>query len=160
MPPDHFPLSPANHANTHRFAGATARIQHCIPDAALLLAARVFTAAIFFQSGQTKMDGWALSGNAFYLFQEEYRLPWLNPEATAYLTAFAEHLFPLLLLLGFATRLSALSLLVMTLAIQLFVYPDAWPTHGTWATLFLLLIAKGAGNWSVDFMLAKHWPLD
>lgn len=157
MKPDHFLQSPTTQLSLQRLVGSATRIQHSIPDAALLLAARVFMAAVFFQSGRTKMNGWAISDDALYLFQEEYRLPWFNPEVAAYLTAISEHLFPLLLLLGFATRLSALSLLVMTLVIQIFIYPDAWPTHGTWATLFLLLAVKGAGDWSVEFMLAKYW---
>jgi len=157
MTPARFSSASASHSTIRRFFAGTARLHNNIPDALLLLAARVFTAAIFFQSGRTKMNGVMLSENALFLFQEEYRLPWLNPQTAAYLTAFAEHMFPLMLLLGFATRLSALSLLIMTLVIQLFVYPDAWPTHGAWATLFLLLIAKGAGDWSVDFLAAKRW---
>jgi putative oxidoreductase len=47
------------------------------------------------------------------------------------------------LLLGLCTRLSALALLAMTAVIQIFVYPDAWPTHLSWAGLLLYLIARG-----------------
>lgn len=121
-----------------------------VPDAVLLLAARVFPAAVFWQSGRTKLDGWRLNENALYLFQEEYRLPLLDPVVAAHGAAIAEHLFPLLLVLGLATRVSALALLVMTAVIQVFVYPDAWPTHGTWAALLLLLAARGGGAWSLD----------
>jgi putative oxidoreductase len=120
------------------------------PDNALLLAARAFPAAIFWQSGQTKVDGFALSENAIFLFQEEYRLPLLPPELAATLAAVAEHVFPVLLVLGLATRLSALALIGMTATIQVFVYPDAWPTHGVWAVALLLVAAKGPGAWSVD----------
>ena len=38
----------------------------------------------------------------------------------------------------------------MTAVIQLFVYPDAWPTHLTWATLALYLVGRGAGPMSLD----------
>lgn len=121
-----------------------------LPDDGLLLAARLFPAAIFWQSGRTKVDGFALSENALFLFQEEYRLPLLPPELAATLAAVAEHVFPVLLVLGVATRLSALALIGMTATIQVFVYPDAWPTHGVWAVALLLVAAKGPGAWSVD----------
>ncbi len=127
-----------------------------IPYALTALAARVFPAAVFWQSGQTKLDGWRVSENAIYLFREEYRLPLIDPAIAAHLTAFAEHFFPILLVLGLATRFAALSLLVMTFVIQIFVYPGAWPTHGTWAACFLILIAKGAGAWSLDHMIATR----
>jgi len=92
----------------------------------------------------------ALTDGAVALFREEYRLPWIDPGLAAHLAAYAEHLFPLLLLAGFATRLSALALLAMTAVIQVFVYPDAWPTHLSWAGLLLLLVARGAGVLSLD----------
>ncbi|HEX4910246.1 MAG TPA: DoxX family membrane protein [Permianibacter sp.] len=127
-------------------------------DDLLLLLARVFPAAIFWQSGQTKVDGWQLSESAVYLFQEEYRLPLLDPLLAAQLAAFAEHVFPALLLLGLLSRLSALALLAMTLVIQTFVYPDAWPTHGVWAVSLLWVFAKGGGRWSVDALFSRRAP--
>jgi putative oxidoreductase len=62
----------------------------------------------------------------------------------------SEHLLPLLLLLGLGTRLAALGLLGMTLVIQLFVYPDAWPTHLTWAVALLYLVGRGPGALALD----------
>jgi putative oxidoreductase len=56
----------------------------------------------------------------------------------------------LLLLLGLATRAAALGLLAMTAVIQVFVYPDAWPTHLSWAALMLLLVRQGGGAFSLD----------
>ncbi len=123
----------------------------------LLLLARVAPAAIFWQSGRTKVDGWQLNDSALYLFANEYRLPLLAPYSAAVLAAIAEHLFPLLLLLGLGSRLAALALLGMTLVIQLFVYPDAWPTHGTWAVALLLLLAQGPGRLSLDHLLSVYW---
>jgi putative oxidoreductase len=120
------------------------------PEDLLLLAARVFPAAIFWQSGRTKVEGFALSENALFLFEEEYRLPLLPPELAATMAAIAEHAFPILLVLGLATRLSALALLGMTATIQIFVYPDAWPTHGVWAVALLLIAIKGPGVLSLD----------
>lgn len=118
--------------------------------------ARLFPAAVFWQSGQTKLEGWQVSESAVLLFQEEYRLPVLDPLLAAHLAAVAEHLLPVLLVLGLATRLSAAALLGMTLVIQFLVYPDAWPTHGVWATCFLLLIARGPGVFSLDALLARR----
>lgn len=122
---------------------------------ALLLMARIFTAAVFWQSGQTKVDGWQLNETALFLFQEEYRLPWLDPTLAASLAALAEHLLPLLLWLGLGTRLAAGGLLMMTLVIQTLVYPDAWPTHGTWAVALALLVLHGPGRWSLDHGLRQ-----
>lgn len=137
-----------------------------IPDSLILFLGRFSIAAVFWKSGQTKIEGLAidlingefqlgwphLSDSAVELFASEYKLPLIPPELAAPMAAFAEHLFPILLLVGFATRFSALALLIMTMTIQLFVYPDAYPTHGVWATVLLVLIAKGPGQISLD-----HW---
>ena len=115
------------------------------------LAARLGIAATFFLSGRTKVDGvLAVNDGAVMLFREEYRLPVLDPVLAAHLAAYAEHLFPLLLVLGLFTRLSALALLTMTAVIQLFVYPAAWPVLLVWAASLLSLIAEGAGRLSLD----------
>lgn len=125
-----------------------------LPDALLLLIARLGIAATFFLSGRSKVEGWfTLTEGAFELFRTEYALPLLPPELAAYMAAGAEHLFPALLVLGLATRLSAAALLGMTMVIQTFVYPDAWPTHLVWAGLLLPLIGRGGGDWSLDRML-------
>ena len=84
-------------------------------------------------------------------------MPLLSPEVAAHLAAFAEHGFALLILLGLATRVSALALLGMTLIIQTFVYPDAYPTHGTWAAILLYLMARGPGALSIDHLLARRF---
>jgi putative oxidoreductase len=117
----------------------------------LALAARFGIAGVFWMSGRTKVDGWlAVSENAVALFEDEYKVPVLSPELAAHLAAYAEHLFPVLLVLGLATRVSALALLGMTAVIQVFVYPLAWPTHLVWAAALLYLAARGAGRLSID----------
>jgi putative oxidoreductase len=137
-----------------------------IPDSLIALVGRFSIAATFWKSGQTKVEGLAidivdgtfsigvprLSDSALELFRDEYRLPLIAPELAAPMAAVAEHVFPLLILVGLATRFSALALLVMTLVIQIFVYPGAYPTHGLWAAVLLYLIAKGPGAVSID-----HW---
>jgi len=127
------------------------RLTRIVSHDALALATRVGVAAIFFYSGRTKVEGLlTLTDSAYELFRTEYKLPFVPPEIAAHLAAYSEHLFPLLLVLGLFTRLSALALLGMTLVIQVFVYPDAWPTHLSWAALLLYLVGRGGGRLSLD----------
>jgi putative oxidoreductase len=126
-------------------------LEGLIGHALLALAARFGVGAVFFLSGRTKVDGLlTVNENAYTLFREEYKVPLLPPELAAHLAAYAEHALPILLFLGLATRLSALGLLGMTAVIQVFVYPDAWPTHLTWAAGLLYLAGRGAGPLSLD----------
>lgn len=125
-----------------------------IPHSLVALVARLSIAAVFWQSGQTKVDGVMLNDAAIFLFENEYKLPLVDPTIAATLAAISEHLFPILLFLGLGSRLAALALLGMTLVIQLFVYPGAWPTHGTWAACLLLIVAQGPGIISLDHLIA------
>ncbi len=127
-----------------------------IPQSLISLAARIFPAAVFWMSGQTKVQRLHVTDNAIALFRDEYRLPLIDPVLAANIAAFSEHFFPVLLVIGLASRLSALALLCMTAVIEIFVYPDAWPTHGVWATCFLVVIARGPGIFSVDHLLARR----
>lgn len=141
-----------------------------IPDSLIAFIGRFSIAAIFWKSGQTKVQDFAidivsgevtlgmprLSDSAVALFRDEYKLPLIPPELAAPMAAFAEHLFPLLILIGLATRFSAAALLVMTLTIQLFVYPDAYPTHGVWAAVLVFLMAKGPGVFSLDHLISRR----
>lgn len=123
------------------------------PLSLLLLVQRLGIAAVFFMSGRTKIEEgtWLkLSDGAFELFRADYALPFIPPVPATYAATTAEHLFPILLTLGLFTRVSAAGLLVMTLVIEIFVYPDAWPTHLSWAGLLLPLIALGGGKLSLD----------
>jgi putative oxidoreductase len=142
-----------------------------IPNTLLAFVARFSIAAVFWKSGETKIQGFAvdivnrefilgwprLSDSVVNLFRDEYHLPLVPPEIAATLAATAEHLFPVLILLGLATRLSALALLGMTMTIQLFVYPDAYPTHGTWAAVLLYLMVHGPGKLSLDHWIARRY---
>jgi putative oxidoreductase len=129
-------------------ANCAARV---LPASVLLLVARLGIAAIFFLSGRTKVEGLlTITDSARELFQTEYRLPLLPPEVAVHLAAYTEHLLPILLVLGLFTRAAALGLFGMTLVIEIFVYPDAWPTHLSWAAILLPIIAYGAGKWSLD----------
>lgn len=129
-------------------------IQRLLPEALLLLVARVAIAAVFFLSGRTKVTGFLeLKPSTYTLFRSEYALPLIPPDWAAHLATYAEHLFPLLLVLGLLTRPAAAALLGMTLVIEVFVYHAAWPVHLTWAGLLLPLLAYGGGAWSLDRLI-------
>lgn len=142
-----------------------------IPYSLIAFIARFSIAAVFWKSGQTKVEGLAidlidgtfqigwphLADSTIPLFQSEYHVPLVSPEIAAHMAAFAEHFFPILILVGFATRFSALALLGMTLVIELFVYPDAYPTHGTWAAVLLYLMTTGPGKLSIDHLIARRY---
>ena len=127
------------------------RLGQLIGDSFLVLVARLSVAAIFFMSGRTKVAGFlTITPSTYELFRTEYSLPFISPELAAHLSTYSEHLFPVLLVVGLFTRLSALALLGMTFVIEVFIYPDAWPTHLSWAGLLLLIVARGAGALSLD----------
>jgi len=127
------------------------RLGTWIGHSLIALAARYGIAATFFMSGRTKVTGFlTITPGTYELFRDEYKIPLIPPEIAAHMAAYSEHLFSLLLALGLMTRLSAFALLGMTSVIEIFVYPDAWPTHLTWAGLMLYLIARGGGIVSLD----------
>ncbi|WP_413206909.1 DoxX family protein [Rhodospirillum sp. A1_3_36] len=145
-----------------------------LPDWVIALFARISLASIFWASGQTKVvstTAFSILGREIgvpvhfpphltpltpVLFAEEYKVPLLPPELAAWMAALGEMVFPILLVLGLATRLSALGLLGMTLVIQIFVYPNLWSDHMLWAAGLLFLIAKGPGWLSLDFLVARR----
>jgi putative oxidoreductase len=131
-------------------------IARLIPASLLGLFARLAIAYTFWSSGRTKVDGILnVTDTTLYLFKEEYAVPVIPSNIAAYMATYAEHFFPILLVLGLFTRFAALSLLLMTLVIQLFVYPDAWNVHMWWAIAMLYLIKQGGGMASFDYMIGK-----
>lgn len=166
-------MHPSTHSRSLPARAINTYIAACsrIPESLVQLLARVSIAATFWLSGQTKVEGFVLdpiglqaqfgwprlSEGAVELFRSEYALPLLPPEPAALMAATAEHVFPLLLLIGLGTRLSATALLGMTLVIQTFVYPSAWPTHGVWAAVLLYVMMRGPGRFSIDRLLANRF---
>lgn len=129
------------------------RLAERIPYSLVALVARLAVASVFWRSGRTKVEGFLqIKDNTFFLFREEYKVP-LLPDHAAYLATIAEHVFPVLLVVGLASRLSALALMAMTLVIQVFVYPDGWPEHILWFALLLLIAARGPGALSLDHLI-------
>ncbi|MFO1101876.1 MAG: DoxX family protein [Methylocystis sp.] len=145
-----------------------------IPYALIALFLRIVAAHPFFVSGQTKIDGPTVGGevfgldvsfqiptsirdSTFALFADEYRLPLISPTLAAYTASGVEFILPLLLVIGLLTRLSAFGLLMMTMVIQIFVFPDAWWTvHAYWAAILVVLIARGPGAISLDHLLFRR----
>lgn len=141
-----------------------------IPESLVALLARFSIAAVFWNSGQTKVEGFALnlvsgtfefgwprlSSSSVDLFRDEYKLPLLPPELAAVMATVGEHALPLLLLLGLGTRLTSFALLVMTAVIQSLVYPGAYATHGVWAAVLLWLMLRGPGVVSLDHVISRH----
>jgi putative oxidoreductase len=128
-------------------------------ESLMLLFVRISLAGIFWRSGRTKVveGSWlTISDTTKILFQEDYKNVPLPPELGAHLSTYAEHLFPILLVIGLFTRLSALGLLGMTMVIQIFVFPEAWwSVHMIWVALALVLIIRGGGTLSIDGLLAR-----
>lgn len=125
-----------------------------IPVSLYTLMMRVAVFLVFFQSGRTKVEGLlTIKQSTFYLFQYEYALPLIPPHLAAYLAAYSEHIFSILILIGLGTRFAALPLLAMTLVIEIFVYPEAYVVHMSWAAMLLALMALGGGKFSLDYVL-------
>lgn len=137
---------PSPAALLRRVNGLLDRIPWSVP--ALLL--RLLPASVFWASARTKVDGFAIADGTWWLFENEYALPLLPPAVAAVIATLAEHVLSVTLALGLGARLSALGLLGMTAVIQVFVYPDAWQTHGLWAACLLAVAARGPGAASLD----------
>jgi putative oxidoreductase len=125
----------------------------CIPYWVLALPLRFAVATVFWSSAMVKLDSWQ---TAIALFEDEYRVPVLPPEVAAYVAASIELSTPVLMVLGLLTRPAAAVLLGMTAVIEIFVYPQAWPTHIQWAAMLLVLLTRGAGAASLDALVQRH----
>lgn len=125
-----------------------------IPMSAVQLAARVAVAHVFWNSAQSKLASWTVT---LQLFSMEYHVPLLPPDIAALLATGTELTGSLLLLFGFFARLGALALLGVVAVIQLFVFPGSWGEHLLWASLLLLILARGAGAVSVDSLVCRYF---
>ena len=127
------------------------------PSWLLGLIIRVGIADVFWRSGQTKVSGWHVTQTTVQLFRDEYKVPLLPPEIAANLASIQEHLFSVLLVIGLASRLSALGLLGMTAVIEIFVYPENWPDHLLWAGALLYVLTRGPGELSLDALICRKF---
>ena len=123
-----------------------------------LLALRLPVAVVFWRSGRTRVEGWNIfdiTASQPAIFEYEFGMPF--PVLSAHVTAIAEHVLPVLLVLGLFTRLGGLGMLIMTMVIQFFVYPDAWlNAHMFWATILIAVIVLGPGKISLDHMIGRR----
>ena len=108
---------------------------------------------MFWLSARTKVEGFSIKDQTFFLFEHVYGLPLIPPVWAAAAATLAEHILPVLLILGLLSRISALGLLIMTAVIQIFVFPAAWVTHGLWAVTLLVVLTHGPGRLSLDHLL-------
>jgi putative oxidoreductase len=133
------------------------RMADAFPSWVLGLIIRIAIADVFWRSGQTKVSGWHVTQTTIQLFRDEYKVPLLSPELAANLAAVQEHLYSVLLVIGLASRLSALGLLGMTAVIEIFVYPENWPDHLLWTGCLLYVIARGPGAVSIDAVIRRRF---
>jgi putative oxidoreductase len=127
-----------------------------VPYAVLALPLRLAVATVFWSSAVVKLANWATT---IALFTDDYQVPLLPPELAAYMALTIELTTPVLLVLGLFTRFAALVLLGMTAVIEIFVYPQAWPTHIQWAAMLLVLLCRGAGAVSVDRLIWRRFGM-
>jgi putative oxidoreductase len=168
---------PASRSNSAIASSVNALVLLCavVPYALVALVLRFVMARVFFISGQEKIDGpaipltlfgadhefsivlpAAIKDATFRLFETQYAGLPLPPTVAAYVFSYAEFVLPICLVLGFATRLSALALLVITVLLQVYVTPDAlWSVHVYWIAILLVLMSLGPGAISVD-RLIRH----
>ena len=133
------------------------RLFEKIPLDVVAIAARFAVGLVFFKSGLTKIDGFSIKPSTFFLFENEYSVPFMPPVMAAYVGTFSELVLPVLLWIGLGTRISATMLLGMTAVIQIFNYPNAYSIHALWAVSLLYLMAKGPGTFSIDHFLRKKY---
>lgn len=126
----------------------------CFPLSIIQLGMRFGVGMVFFNSGLLKYNSWEF---AIKLFEDEYKLPLLDPTIAARLAMFTELTFPVFLFLGLATRLATLPLLGMTFVIEVLVYPQAWAEHLMWASMLVLLLTRGPGVFSLDHLIERHF---
>jgi len=142
-----------------------------VPYALIALLIRFLMARVFFLSGQSMIEGPSVpldfknfvfsvtlpaqvKSATFDLFHTKYAAVPLPPDFSAYFVSYAAFFLPILLVIGFATRISAAILFIMTVLIQLYVLPDAlWTVHAYWGLLLLVLMSVGPGAISIDHVI-------
>ncbi|HML92664.1 DoxX family protein [Methyloceanibacter sp.] len=133
------------------------RLAESVPYSAVALVARISVASVFWRSAQTKVDETLqLKNSTFFLFREEYKVPIIPPDIAAYLATYQELIGSVLLVVGIATRLTALAFIGMVAVIQIFVFPNGWPDHILWFALLFLLVARGPGAISLDHLIWRR----
>lgn len=136
-----------------KMIGAIIGLFDRIPYWLIALTARIALAQVFWSSAQAHLANW---DTTLYMFGDTYQVPLLPPDLAAYLAVAMELVTPPLLVFGLATRFTALALFGMTMVIEIFVFPEAWPTHIQWAAMQLVLMGRGAGTLSLDALIQRQ----
>ena len=122
------------------------------PLSIILLAGRIGVGATFFRAGLLKYHSWEFTVK---LFEDEYRVPLLDPAVAARIAMIQELTIPILLFVGLATRVATLPLLGMIAVIQIFVYPNAYNDHLAWGSILVLVLTRGPGVFSLDYLIER-----
>lgn len=134
--------------------------ERIVPYDLIALLARFIMGTVFWLSGITKIDGFSIKPSTFFLFANEYKVPVIPPDIAAYMATAVELIGPILLWLGLASRFAATAMLGMALIIEIFVYPEAYVTHGLWAIGLLFIMAYGPGTFSLDHLIRRRYMGD
>ncbi|MDE1904331.1 MAG: DoxX family protein [Alphaproteobacteria bacterium] len=124
-----------------------------VPYTLLAIPLRVAVAVVFWNSAMAHLANW---DTTLTLFADEYRVPLLPSEFAAYMAVTIEVTTPPLVILGLLTRAVSAVLLGMVAVIEVFVYPQAWPTHIQWAAMLLVLLCRGPGKLSLDWLVRRR----
>jgi putative oxidoreductase len=122
------------------------------PLSIIQLAGRIGVGVTFFKAGILKYNSWEFTVK---LFEDEYRVPLLDPAVAARIAMIQELTIPILLFLGLATRIATVPLLGMIAVIQIFVYPNAYNDHLVWGAILVLVLTRGPGVFSVDYLIER-----
>ena len=117
------------------------------------LLGRSYVAWVFFASGLTKTRDWE---STLMLFEYEYSVPLLNFQVAAWLATIGELVLPVLLVIGLATRFSALGLTVINIVAVLSleeIAPAALNGHVIWGVILLHVFLLGGQKLSVDQLI-------
>jgi putative oxidoreductase len=132
--------------------GAVRALLARFPLSIILLAGRIGVGATFFKAGLLKYNSWEFTVK---LFEDEYRVPLLDPAVAARIAMIQELTIPILLFLGLATRIATVPLLGMIAVIQIFVYPNAYNDHLGWGSILVLVLTRGPGVFSLDYLIER-----
>lgn len=126
------------------------------PHAVLALLARLGLGAVFWSAGMEKMTNWRIKAETFEAFAHEYRIPLLPPELATYLATAVEHVAPVLIVVGLATRAAGGALVGVIAVIFIFVHQDEWPAMLIWSSAIAFLMTKGPGVLSLDHLIRSR----
>ena len=128
-------------------AGSLERIGGAFVD----LLVRLWLAKIFFVMGVLHAANW---DSTLQLYAGATTVPGFGTKLAAVLGTGVELICPLFLIVGLATRVAAIPLLILAIAVEL--TDRTLGNHFLWIALLGILIVRGAGALSVDSLIGPH----